>query len=90
MGHPGRDRDAHTRGHGIVTLREPTKPHVAHFPPLALVLSASRRPMRESSREVTHTPKEVTMPKKPTPADASVILTLYDLRREAEIRKARN
>ena len=30
------------------------------------------------------------MPKKPTPADATVILTLYDLRREAEIRKARN
>jgi hypothetical protein len=30
------------------------------------------------------------MPKKPTPADADVILKLYDLRREAEIRKARN
>ena len=30
------------------------------------------------------------MPKKPTPADATLILTLYDLRREAEIRKARN
>jgi hypothetical protein len=30
------------------------------------------------------------MPKKPTLADANVILTLYDLRREAEIRKARN
>ena len=30
------------------------------------------------------------MPKKPTPADATVILKLYDLRREAEIRKARN
>lgn len=30
------------------------------------------------------------MPKKPTPADASVILQLYDLRREAELRKARN
>src|SRR5512136_3260452 len=30
------------------------------------------------------------MPKKPTPADANLILKLYDLRREAEIRKARN
>jgi len=30
------------------------------------------------------------MPKKPTPADAELILKLYDLRREAEIRKARN
>jgi hypothetical protein len=30
------------------------------------------------------------MPKKPTPADAEIILKLYDLRREAEIRKARN
>ena len=30
------------------------------------------------------------MPKKPTPADADLILTLYDLRREAELRKARN
>ena len=30
------------------------------------------------------------MLKKPTPADAEVILKLYDLRREAEIRKARN
>ena len=30
------------------------------------------------------------MPKKPTPADATLFLTLYDLRREAVIRKARN
>ncbi len=30
------------------------------------------------------------MPKKPTPADATLILKLYDLRREAEIRRARN
>jgi len=30
------------------------------------------------------------MPKKPTAADAQLILQLYDLRREAEIRKARN
>ena len=30
------------------------------------------------------------MPKNPTPADATLILKLYDLRREAEIRKARN
>jgi hypothetical protein len=30
------------------------------------------------------------MPKKPTPADAEVILKLYDLRREAELRKARD
>ena len=30
------------------------------------------------------------MPKKPTPADAELILKLYNLRREAEIRKARN
>ena len=30
------------------------------------------------------------MPKQPTPADADLILKLYDLRREAEIRKARN
>ncbi len=30
------------------------------------------------------------MPKKPTAADATLILTLYDLRRETEIRKARN
>ncbi len=30
------------------------------------------------------------MPKKPSPADAELILKLYDLRREAEIRKARN
>ncbi len=30
------------------------------------------------------------MPKKPTPAHASVILQLYDLRREAERRKARH
>ena len=30
------------------------------------------------------------MPKKPTPADAQLILKLYDLRREAETRKARN
>ena len=30
------------------------------------------------------------MPKKPTPTDAELILKLYDLRREAEIRKARN
>ena len=30
------------------------------------------------------------MPKNPTPADAQVILQLYDLRREAEMRKARN
>src|SRR5512137_2023823 len=30
------------------------------------------------------------MPRKPTPADADLILKLYDLRREAEIRKARN
>ena len=29
------------------------------------------------------------MPKKPTPADAELILKLYDLRREAEMRKAR-
>jgi hypothetical protein len=34
--------------------------------------------------------KEVSMPKKPTTADADLILKLYDLRREAEIRKARN
>jgi hypothetical protein len=40
--------------------------------------------------EVNHNPKEVSMPKKPTPADAELILKLYDLRREAEIRKARN
>jgi hypothetical protein len=33
---------------------------------------------------------EGAMPKKPTPADATLILQLYDLRREAEIRKARN
>jgi hypothetical protein len=30
------------------------------------------------------------MPEQPTPADADLILKLYDLRREAEIRKARN
>ena len=30
------------------------------------------------------------MPKKPTAADAELILKLYDLRREAEIRKARH
>ena len=30
------------------------------------------------------------MPNKPTTADAELILKLYDLRREAEIRKARN
>ncbi len=30
------------------------------------------------------------MPKKPTAADAQLILQLYDLRREAEMRKARN
>ncbi len=30
------------------------------------------------------------MPKKPTPADAELILKLYDLRREAEMRKARH
>ena len=30
------------------------------------------------------------MPKKSTPADAELLLKLYDLRREAEIRKARN
>ncbi len=30
------------------------------------------------------------MPKKPTTADAQIILQLYDLRREAEMRKARN
>lgn len=30
------------------------------------------------------------MPKKPTTADAELILHLYDLRREAEMRKARN
>ena len=30
------------------------------------------------------------MPKKPTTADAHLILELYDLRREAEMRKARN
>jgi hypothetical protein len=30
------------------------------------------------------------MPKKSTAADATLILTLYDLRREAEMRKARN
>ena len=30
------------------------------------------------------------MPKNPTPADAQVILQLYDLRRESEMRKARN
>jgi hypothetical protein len=30
------------------------------------------------------------MPKKPTTADAQLILQLYDLRREAEIRKARD
>ena len=30
------------------------------------------------------------MSKKPTPADAELLLKLYDLRREAEIRKARN
>ena len=30
------------------------------------------------------------MPKKPTIADAQLILQLYDLRREAEMRKARN
>ncbi len=30
------------------------------------------------------------MPKKPTSADADLILKLYDLRRETEIRKARN
>jgi hypothetical protein len=42
------------------------------------------------SLERTHNPTEVAMPKKPTPADADLILKLYDLRREAEIRKARN
>lgn len=30
------------------------------------------------------------MPKKPTAADAELILKMYDLRREAEMRKARN
>jgi len=30
------------------------------------------------------------MPKKPTAADAQLIIQLYDLRREAEMRKARN
>jgi hypothetical protein len=30
------------------------------------------------------------MPKKPTQADAQLILQMYDLRREAEMRKARN
>jgi hypothetical protein len=30
------------------------------------------------------------MPKKPTTADAQIILQLYDLRREAEMRKARH
>ena len=30
------------------------------------------------------------MPKKPTTADAQIILQLYDFRREAEMRKARN
>jgi hypothetical protein len=30
------------------------------------------------------------MPKKPTPMDAQLILHLYELRREAELRKARN
>jgi hypothetical protein len=34
--------------------------------------------------------EEVAMPKKPTSADAELLLKLYDLRREAEIRKARN
>jgi len=34
--------------------------------------------------------KEETMAKKPTVADAQLILQLYDLRREAEMRKARN
>ena len=30
------------------------------------------------------------MPKKPTTADAQIVLQLYDFRREAELRKARN
>ncbi len=30
------------------------------------------------------------MPKKPTPEDAQIIMRLYDLRREAEMRKARS
>ena len=34
--------------------------------------------------------EEETMAKKPTVADAQLILQLYDLRREAEMRKARN
>jgi hypothetical protein len=34
--------------------------------------------------------REVHMPRKPDYADAELILKLYDLRREAEIRKARN
>jgi hypothetical protein len=46
--------------------------------------------MPQSSLGVTHMPKEGAMPKKPTPADATLILKLYELRREAEIRKARN
>src|SRR5438132_5019252 len=34
--------------------------------------------------------QEKLMPKKPTAEDAQIIMKLYDLRREAEMRKARN
>jgi hypothetical protein len=46
-----------------------------------LVVSRVKSPSRKSGEEA--------MPKKPTTDDAKLILKLYDLRREAELRKAR-
>jgi len=41
------------------------------------------------SRSIEHFPEVFRMPTKPTTADADLILKLYDARREAEMRKAR-
>jgi hypothetical protein len=43
-----------------------------------------------SSKRFDNIDLEDTMAKKPTESDAHLILELYDLRREAEMRKARN
>jgi hypothetical protein len=43
-----------------------------------------------SSKRFDNIDLEDTMAKKPTASDAHLILELYDLRREAEMRKARN
>ena len=87
-----RDAPASARQRGSGHAAEATDPAVIYSrsAPGGRIFCASRQPRSSKHSAVQFIfLRRIPMPKKPTHADAELILKLYDVRREAEIRKAR-